>query len=197
MRPPVFVWPYGVVFWVVFVWAFWPELILLVGARKSAERRESKDAGSLRLVTFGMSAALFAAFPLAYVQGLRFTRVPDLVALIAGTVVLALGSLLRRHCWRTLGRYFTFDVQARADQPVIQQGAYRWVRHPSYTAGMLMVLGVGIAVANWLSLFILLVVSIAVYAYRVSVEERVLLDTLGEDYAAYARRTRRFIPFIL
>lgn len=98
---------------------------------------------------------------------------------------------------RTLGEHFTGDVRARAGQPVIQRGPYRWVRHPSYTAGMIMYIGIGLALTNWLSLGILLIAAIAGYAYRVRVEERALLAEIGASYAEYMRTRKRFVPFII
>ncbi|HEV2457716.1 MAG TPA: isoprenylcysteine carboxylmethyltransferase family protein, partial [Ktedonobacterales bacterium] len=71
---------------------------------------------------------------------------------IAGIVVIVLGAALRWWSILTLGRYFTFEVAVRSTQSVVQSGPYRFVRHPSYTAILIMLLGVGMALANWASL---------------------------------------------
>lgn len=197
IQAPVFRWPEGLLFWVVFVWAFIPELILVTRARAGAASHASKDAGSLRLIVWGMWIALIAAFPLAAVDAARMTEGKATITLWGGTLLLIAGSILRRLCWRTLGAYFTFDVQARPDQPVIDHGPYRLVRHPSYTGGMMMFAGVGLALSNWLSLLMLVVTSAAVYSYRVSIEERALVQTIGPAYVAYRKRTTRFIPYVL
>jgi protein-S-isoprenylcysteine O-methyltransferase Ste14 len=105
--------------------------------------------------------------------------------------------LLRRYCWRTLGQYFTGDVRARPDQPVIRAGPYRLVRHPSYTAGMMMFIGIGLALGSWFGFALLTIATIATYGYRVVIEERALLDTIGEAYRSYTRETKRFIPYIV
>ena len=47
-----------------------------------------------------------------------------------------------------------------------------------------------------MSLLVLVLASTIVYGYRVSVEERALVETLGERYRAYVRRTHRFVPFV-
>ena len=111
--------------------------------------------------------------------------------------MILLGSLLRRYCWRVLGEYFTGDVTAKPDQPVITSGPYRLVRHPSYTAGMMMFIGVGLALGNWVSLALLTIATIATYSYRVAIEERALLETIGEPYRSYMRERKRFIPYIV
>jgi protein-S-isoprenylcysteine O-methyltransferase Ste14 len=79
---------------------------------------------------------------------------------------------------------------------VIEIGAYRWVRHPSYTGGILMYLGTGIALTNWLSAIMMSVAGAVGYVYRVHVEERALEANLGGRYQEYMRRTKRFIPFV-
>ena len=110
---------------------------------------------------------------------------------------MVLGSLIRRSCWRTLGEYFTGDIQARKGQPVIRTGPYRLVRHPSYMGGILVHIGIGLALCNWLSLAVLTFTAVATYAHRVRIEERVLVETLGEPYRVYMRETRRFIPYVI
>ncbi len=112
-----------------------------------------------------------------------------------GLVILLAGSMLRRYCFRTLGRYFTGNVMVQAGQPVIEDGPYRLVRHPSYTGGMLMYLGTGLALTNWLSVLILLGMGVVTYTYRVRVEEQALASSLGQPYLEYMRRTKRFVPF--
>ena len=110
---------------------------------------------------------------------------------------MILGSLLRRWCFRTLGQYFTGDVKARADQPVIRTGPYRFVRHPSYTAGIMMFTGIGLALGSWFSFLLITTASIGTYWYRVTIEERALLGTIGEQYASFMKERKRFIPYIV
>jgi protein-S-isoprenylcysteine O-methyltransferase Ste14 len=98
---------------------------------------------------------------------------------------------------RVLGEYFTGDVRAREGQPVITTGAYRFVRHPSYTAGLIMFAGIGLACANAISIAALLVIPFSIYLYRVSVQERALAEAIGEPYLAYMRARKRFIPYVI
>ena len=115
---------------------------------------------------------------------------------LAGVAVILLGAALRWWAILTLGRYFTFEVAVRSSQSVVESGPYRFVRHPSYTAILIMLLGVGMALANWASLIVLLAGGLLGLLYRVRVEERALVEALGQPYRDYMRHTRRFIPFI-
>lgn len=197
MRPLPFTWPYFLIFWAVYVWSFLPEWRVVQGGIKGAKEADSKDSGSLRVLLGGMWVALFLAFPLAFVRAWSFPQSAQLPLFVAGLVLIVSGSLLRRYCFRTLGEFFTGDVRAREDQPVICTGPYRLVRHPSYTAGMMLFTGIGLALGSWVSFLLLTVGSIATYRYRVAIEERILLQTLGEPYASYMKSRRRFIPYIV
>jgi protein-S-isoprenylcysteine O-methyltransferase len=197
MRPLPFVWPHALVFWAVYIWAFLPEWKVVHGGVEGAKRADSRDSGSLRVLLGGMWIALFLAFPLSFVRAWSFPRSVQLSLFAVGVALILLGSLLRRYCWRTLGQYFTGDVRARPDQPVIRAGPYRLVRHPSYTAGMMMFIGIGLALGSWFSFALLTIATIATYGYRVVIEERALLDTIGEAYRSYTRETKRFIPYIV
>jgi len=197
MRPLVFVWPYALLFWVVYGWAFYPEFAIVSRAQRTVAENKAKDAGSLQFILMGMWVGLLLSFPLAFVHSLRFPGAWNPPAFWIGTALLVAGSLLRRHCFKTLGEHFTGDVQAKADQPVITRGAYRWVRHPAYTGGIVMFAGIGVALASWASSVVLLLTAILVYAYRVRVEERALVQTLGEPYVAYMKTHKRFVPFVI
>jgi len=197
MRPLPFVWPYALVFWAVYVWSFLPEWRIVQGGREGTKRAGSKDSGSLKVILGGMWVALLIAYPLAFVKAWAFPQSWQLPLFVVGVLMIFLGSVLRRYCWRTLGEYFTGDVRVRPDQPVIRSGPYRLVRHPSYTAGMMMFIGIGLALGSWLSFALLTIATIATYSYRVAVEERALLDTIGEPYSSYMKERKRFIPYIV
>ncbi|KAF9238466.1 hypothetical protein BU15DRAFT_75164 [Melanogaster broomeanus] len=65
------------------------------------------------------------------------TQVSSLTpAFLAGSILSIAGSLLRIHCYRTLGTMFTFELSIRRDHKLITSGPYSVVRHPSYTGGI-------------------------------------------------------------
>jgi protein-S-isoprenylcysteine O-methyltransferase len=73
---------------------------------------------------------------------------------------------------------------------------YRIVRHPAYSATLLTMLGVGVALANVGSIAIIMLGGLAGILYRIRVEERALLTAFDGAYRDYSRRTRRLIPFV-
>ena len=196
MAPLPFVWPYAIAFWTPLILLYSKESRIVKLARESAKRPGSPDAGSTRILTGGMMLAMAVGLPLAWLPAAQFSASSRLPLLVVGFALAVAGGLLRRHCFKALGRSFTGDVQVSDGQRVVTTGAYSILRHPSYTGGLLMNGGIGIALGSWASLALLVSVTLAVYMYRISVEERALLDGLGEPYAAFMKSRKRLIPFI-
>jgi protein-S-isoprenylcysteine O-methyltransferase Ste14 len=166
-------------------------------ARASRQSASIEDHGSL-IVLIGLQwaglALNFALAGLVPAAAIAWHR----TALFAiGILLILLGVALRWYAIGTLGRHFTRDVAVSADQPVTQNGPYRFIRHPAYSGTFLTMLGVGLAVANWAGLAALLACVLLGHLYRVRVEERALVQTIGQPYVAYMRQTKRFIPWVL
>ena len=106
------------------------------------------------------------------------------------------GVAFRWHAIRILGRFFSPVVTVQQEHRVVDRGPYRLIRHPSYSGTLLTMLGYGLALGDWASLVFLLACGLSMYGYRVSVEERALLENLGESYRTYMKRTKRFIPWV-
>jgi len=106
------------------------------------------------------------------------------------------GTAVRVWALRVLGGQFRRDVVVTRDQPVVTGGPYRWVRHPSYTGALLIFDGFGLALANALSLLVLVVLPGLAYLRRIRVEEAELESVLGERYLSYARGRARLIPSV-
>jgi protein-S-isoprenylcysteine O-methyltransferase Ste14 len=154
------------------------------------------DRGSLVVMSIVVGGGVIVACVLA--AGWMDAAMPSLrlQVTLAGIGVIVLGAVLRWWAIFSLGWYFTFEVAVRSTQAVVQSGPYRFVRHPSYTAILIMLLGVGLVLLNWASLVVLLVTGLIGLGYRVRVEEEALVEALGQTYVDYMRHTKRFIPFL-
>ena len=113
-----------------------------------------------------------------------------------GIAVWLCGIVFRLYSVRVLGRFFTTDVAIAKGHRIVEQGPYRWLRHPSYLGGLLAQVGFGMTMTNWLAMFLPVCCLAAAYAYRIPIEEQALLRGLGPGYSDYMRRTWRLIPFV-
>ncbi len=114
----------------------------------------------------------------------------------AGMVILLAGLVLRGWSFKTLGEYFTFTVMVSSDQPVVANGPYRVLRHPSYTGLLLALTGAGLTSANWVGLAGVTLLPLTAILWRIHVEEGALLTTLGDRYRCYASQHKRLVPLV-
>jgi protein-S-isoprenylcysteine O-methyltransferase Ste14 len=114
----------------------------------------------------------------------------------AGAVVFLAGAALRVWSVATLGRYFTYVVLVSVDQPVVEDGPYRLIRHPSYTGALLMGAGIGLSTRWAWPAPVIVAINLIAYLIRIFSEERALMAAIGEPYRAYMARTRRLVPFL-
>ena len=78
---------------------------------------------------------------------------------------------------------------------VVNGGPYRAVRHPAYLGNLLATAGLGLALGNWVSLAILVVVPALGHLPRILVEERELERGLGEQqYTGLNAGRKRLVP---
>ena len=144
------------------------------------------------LVIIAVAAAINLGFRAAHVQSTVLGGGWAPVAV--GLGVLAAGVALRTWAILTLGRLFKFVVVIQEGHRVVASGPYRLLRHPSYTGALVAFLGIGIALDSWLSMLTLVVIPLLAILVRIHVEEAALTGTLGQEYRAYASRTRRLVP---
>ncbi len=113
-----------------------------------------------------------------------------------GVLIGWFGLLLRWWSFVTLGKYFTVVLQTSEDQPVVDRGPYRLLRHPSYAGMLLAFVGYGLMGGNWLSAVSSVAMVLAALMYRIRIEERALIAVLGDRYRAFATGRARLVPFL-
>ncbi len=172
-------------------------LALRSGLRVRARRWAPELRARLREWTF---LVLVGAIGAAVICALMLARLGwaatggGLAAITTGEVLALAGMALRIWSILTLDRFFTFAISIADDHRVVQDGPYRFLRHPSYSGVLLILLGIGVCLRNWLSLALIVTVPALALAVRIAAEEAALYAALGADYRAYAERTSRLIP---
>jgi len=76
---------------------------------------------------------------------------------------------------------------------LVEVGPYRWIRHPMYSAVLLLGLAAALSARNSLSAWLLYFALCLVMNAKAGLEER-LMKLSHEGYAAYCQKRRRFIP---
>lgn len=178
---------------------------VLRGPRRQARvvaAREQRRATELvwsrgTMVAQGWSAGVLL-FPAFFAGWPAHPEAPGIQAVqVLGLLLWAAGMILVNAAGWTLGRFTVSAIEARDDQRLIQEGPYRWIRHPMYTANV--ALGTGLTLL-FLSPFLaaLTVVLAATAVYRARLEEDLLRspEVFGASYDRYMAHTGRFLPRI-
>jgi len=160
--------------------------------RRSGGKVKRKDDGSVLIIRVSMYVSVLIAIFLAIKN---IAMLPDWL-FYPGIFLIVIGVLVRQWAILVLGRYFTVTVGVQKDQKVVDNGPYRFIRHPSYLGLFLIILGIGLALHSWVGILVLLVLNGLAFGYRIHVEEKALVAELGDDYIQYMKRTKRIIPFI-
>lgn len=134
--------------------------------------------------------ALFMLDPDLPHRGL--TRAERLVDL-SGLVLFNAAGLLILSAHITLGDCWSGELETKEDHRLVNEGLYRWVRHPLYSSYLLLTIGLFLMSDNWLVGASMLVYFLSV-ASRAAREEAMMVERLGAHYVAYQNRTGRFLP---
>jgi protein-S-isoprenylcysteine O-methyltransferase Ste14 len=111
-----------------------------------------------------------------------------------GMALVVIGLMIRIHSILTLKQYFTYSVAKVENHKIIKTGLYKFIRHPGYLGQLIIFIGISTSISNWLSIPVMMIPITLGYLYRIKVEERFMLEQLGEDYLNYQVRTKRIIP---
>ncbi|EPQ55577.1 hypothetical protein GLOTRDRAFT_105611 [Gloeophyllum trabeum ATCC 11539] len=137
-------------------------------------------------------------------------------SLLIGTLITTVGAYWRHLCYRTLGRFFTFELSIRKEHQLVTSGPYSVVRHPSYLGSIvactgihaclfgrgsllresgLLETGMGKAIIGGSAIHAALLVIF--FARRARHEDRALKQQFGEQWDQWAKQVPyRIIPYV-
>ncbi len=163
--------------------------------RRAGSNASAKDQHSLLLIWVVVAAAMLIGVALAHLlPGLTLPQARAFY--FAGLTIFVAGLALRWYAIRYLGRWFTVNVAIADDQPLIDTGPYALMRHPSYTGALMAFLGFALCLDNLAALMLIVIATVAVFSWRIHIEEKVLAQAFGQRWLDYCARTKRLIPGI-
>lgn len=172
------------------------DTLLILGRPHGAVKTQVVERSSLFILWFCVASGLAAAWAVRSAVECPVLLPRPLLVALAVTAMLG-GMCLRWAAMITLGRFFTPHVALASDQELVVSGPYRFIRHPAYAGILLVFAGVGLAFENWLSMAALFALTLAGVLNRVRVEEAALELRFGASYSDFAKRTKRFVPFVV
>jgi len=179
--------------WDIFI-LFW---LLNMFSNKRTLTRQSAGSRLLYTVPF------FLAFWLLFGAVFRHRQHPFALVIlphslglnIISLMVTVLGLSLAIWARVVLGTNWSGTVTYKENHELVMRGPYAYVRHPIYSAMLLMFLGTVLAIGTLGGLlgFPLLFVSFWI-KYRL--EEALMIEHFGNQYLAYMKRVNALFPFV-
>ena len=113
-----------------------------------------------------------------------------------GVVMIATGIWFRAWAVKTLGQFFTPTVQIKKEHQLINSGPYKIIRHPSYFAAFLSIVGGAVLLESVTGIVVSIIAMSIAYYVRIGIEERKLIEYFGNSYKEYMIQTKKIIPFV-
>lgn len=161
--------------------------------KKREEGLVSKLSGLLGMIGF-ISTVVFVINP----NWLAWTSLPLPFAIRwAGVGFAIAGFALLQWAQNTLGKNWSDTPRMMKSQALVTNGPYQWVRHPIYTA-FLLILGATLLIsANWLIGLSFIGMTALEIASRIGFEESLMMEFFGHEYHEYMKRTGRILPKVI
>ncbi len=176
------------------IWGAYERISAIIAGKKNSASI-NRDKGSLVIFYSTIFLGYGVGIPVSFSDYGRieiwFPYLP-----ITGLIIIIFGLSIRLVAKKTLDKQFTYTVKIIDDHKLIISGIYKYIRHPSYTGQLLIFLGSGIAFANIYSIIFLFIPNLLASFYRISVEEKVLIDHFKDQYTDYMKKTKKLIPLI-
>jgi len=132
---------------------------------------------------------LFLAILVLLISGNLFSRSP---VVIAGQIAAVLLAVWARRSFEPA----QFSIHAEPiGKSLLSTGPYRFIRHPMYTAALLLLWTSILGHVSPLNVGLGLLVTAVIFVRMVTEEQ--FLQTTYPDYVTYAGKTKRIIPYVL
>jgi protein-S-isoprenylcysteine O-methyltransferase Ste14 len=180
----------------IFCWA-----VLLLYWFANAQKVKAAAHTQTRISRYIYMFFFISAFVIVYTRGLAigilgYQLIPaNTVSGVVGMVICISGVAFAIWARKTLGDNWSAQVTLKKEHELVQKGPYKFVRHPIYTGFEIGLLGVAITIGQLKGLVGLSIAFFCHY-YKTTMEEKIMYSEFGEQYAEYAKRVKRLIPFV-
>jgi protein-S-isoprenylcysteine O-methyltransferase Ste14 len=182
---------------------FWGALVVemtirapLNKARKKEKMTEQRVSSQEKLLLGLLLIGMFIA-PLIYSASTWLDFANYTMPAWAGWVGVVLIVLALIVFWRShadLKTNWSPSLEIREKHELITHGIYGYIRHPMYASQWLWVIAQPLLLQNWLAGWLNLLIFIFFYSLRVRAEEKMMIDTFGEQYREYMKKVGAVFP---
>ncbi len=182
-------------FWGVFV-SFW--IGSAVGNKQNVHEVDTK-----KRIRFGVPLAVAALLLFhSVIKGVPYVPFVDMplffhseAFVFLGFLVTLAGLLLAIWARMTIAQNWSSSVTIKAEHELVTDGPYANIRHPIYTAVVLMFLGTAFAVGT-LGGYLGVLLALISFLWKFPLEEAFMYKLFPSEYPSYVARTARLFPHV-
>ena len=158
--------------------------------------RTEHDKGSTMIISIVMGAAFILLLVSPLLTWLGIYAIYQPIIRVAGLLLGVGGLIVRYAAFTTLGRFFSRTLREAEDHTLVTNGIYKYIRHPGYLSDFMIFIGVTMAMGSLICIIFIPVAFSFTYAYRIHVEEKMLIEIFGNRYRVYQKTSKLLIPFV-
>ena len=113
-----------------------------------------------------------------------------------GVGIAVVGLLARLWALLTLRERYTRTLLVGEKHSIERGGPFRFVRHPGYFGSLLCLNGIALATGNAFVFAASVLTTGIAYAYRIRIEEKMLVAAFGAPYELYRREVKAVVPYL-
>jgi protein-S-isoprenylcysteine O-methyltransferase Ste14 len=119
----------------------------------------------------------------------------NIILTFSGITLFIIGGIIRYLSRKTLGKFFTRNLNISKNHQLIINGIYNYIRHPAYLGSMLCSFAIPLIFTSFWG-FLATFIFIPYILKRISFEEGLLLEKFGDKYREYQKKVKKLIPYI-
>lgn len=186
---------FGIAFWVTIV----AQIIIRTPINKKRKMEKMSEQHVTGLEKFILGLLFLGGFllPLLYSTTSWLDFANYTLPTWAGWIGVALITAALYVFWRAhadLGLNWSPTLEIREKHELITRGIYGVIRHPMYSSQWILAIAQPLLLQNWLVGFANLIIFIPFYFLRVQAEEKMMLDSFGDEYRDYMKKTGAILP---
>ena len=168
--------------------------------RNKTNKITTNKKGTLEKILLGLVFLGMVILPLIYMATSLLSFVdyylPESLQIMGLLLIVPMLWLFYRS-HKDLGQNWSATLEIREGHNIVDSGVYKYIRHPMYSAILLLVIIQALLLNNYIAGLSGLISFGLLYFFRVKKEEKMMLLEFGTDYEKYMKRTKRIIPFIV
>lgn len=179
---------------VTLIW--WSEFIILPSKSDEDNSEKHGERKSFFIVGIAIASSILLAIILRMFGVLNLSVYSLTVIQQLALMIYLFGIIVRYWSLILLGDYFTRDVEVEDQQDLVSRGPYKYLRHPSYLGLFSLTAGVLFFIGNVIAIPIGVIILFLALSHRIKIEEKMMLDMIGEEYKMWCKNRYRMFPLI-